>query len=190
MFYVQYGAQFSATFCSTFIFIEPQMNLNKKKLIPKVAWLLVFRPAEFWVYSYYILWARRGDAKVGDFGFPENVFVYGYSNYMVKFKFIFYPYRRPKWANSWHKERRVIKLSVKYKLLLGCVILWPKYTPQYFLSTFAYLPILGHPARRWAGRGRGTEILNTFSSAVARMKERSVLTVDMNWNYEFWLDLV
>ena len=122
------------------------MNLNKKKLIPKVAWLLVFRPAEFWVYSYYILWARRGDAKVGDFGFPENVFVYGYSNYMVKFKFIFYPYRRPKWANSWHKERRVIKLSVKYKLLLGCVILWPKYTPQYFLSTFAYLPILGHPA--------------------------------------------
>ena len=124
------------------------MNLNKKKLIPKVAWLLVFRPAEFWVYSYYILWARRGDAKVGDFGFPENVFAYGYSNYMVKFKFIFYPYRRPKWANSWHKERRVIKLSVKYKLLLGCVILWPKYTPQYFLSTFAYLPILGHPARR------------------------------------------
>ena len=59
------------------------MNLNKKQLFPKVAWLLVFRPAEFWVYSYYILWARRGDAKVGEFGFPENVFVYGYSNYIV-----------------------------------------------------------------------------------------------------------
>ena len=59
------------------------MNLNKKQLFPKVAWFLVFRPAEFWVYSYYILWARRGDAKVGEFGFPENVFVYGYSNYMV-----------------------------------------------------------------------------------------------------------
>ena len=28
--------------------------------------------------------------------------------------------------------------------------------------------------------GRGTEILNTISSAVARMKERSVVTVDMN----------
>lgn len=28
--------------------------------------------------------------------------------------------------------------------------------------------------------GRGTEILNTISSAVARMEERSVLTVDMN----------
>ena len=77
-------------------------------------------------------------------GFPESVFVYGYSNY----KFIFYPYRGPKWANSWHKERGVIKLFVKYKLLLACFILWPKFTPQYFLSTFAYLPILGHPARR------------------------------------------
>ena len=59
------------------------MNLNKKKLIPKVAWFLVFHPAEFSVYSHYILWARRGDAKVGEFGFPENVFVCGYSNYMV-----------------------------------------------------------------------------------------------------------
>ena len=55
------------------------MNLNIKQLFPKVAWLLVFCPAEFWVYSYCILWARRGDA----FGFRENLFVYGYSNYMV-----------------------------------------------------------------------------------------------------------
>ena len=61
-----------------------------EQLFPKVAWFLVFRPAEVWVYSYYILWARRGDANVGKFGFPENVFVYGYSNYMVSFKFIFY----------------------------------------------------------------------------------------------------
>ena len=61
-----------------------------EQLFSKVAWFLVFRPAEVWVYSYYILWARRGDAKVGEFGFPENVFVYGYSNYMVSFKFIFY----------------------------------------------------------------------------------------------------
>ena len=54
------------------------MNLNKKQLFPKVAWLLVFRPA-----SYYILWAHQGDAKVGEFGFPENMFVYDFSNYMV-----------------------------------------------------------------------------------------------------------
>ena len=59
------------------------MNLNKKQLLPKVALFLVFRPAEFWVYSYYILWANRGDTKVGEFDFHENVFVYGYSNYMV-----------------------------------------------------------------------------------------------------------
>ena len=59
-------------------FFEPKMILNKKQLFPKVAWFLVFRPAEFWVYSYYILWAHWGDAKVGEFGFPENVFVYGY----------------------------------------------------------------------------------------------------------------
>ena len=56
------------------------MSLNKKQLLPKVALFPVFLPAEFWVYSYYILWARRGDAKVGELGFPENVFVYGYSN--------------------------------------------------------------------------------------------------------------
>ena len=85
---VQYGAQFSAGPSSRprfvqRLFFEPQMNLKKKQLFPKVAWFLVFSPAEFWVYSYYILWARRGDAKVGEFGFPENVFVYGYSNYMV-----------------------------------------------------------------------------------------------------------
>ena len=43
-------------------------------------------PAEFWVYSYYILWACRGDAKVGEFGFPENVFVSeGYSNSSLYF---------------------------------------------------------------------------------------------------------
>ena len=47
------------------------MNLNKKQLLPKVAWFLAFRPAEFWVYSYYILWASRGDTKVGEFGFHE-----------------------------------------------------------------------------------------------------------------------
>ena len=85
---IQYGAQFSAgpSFWSLFVqrlFFEPKMILNKKQLFPKVAWFLVFRPAEFWVYSYYILWAHWGDAKVGEFGFPENVFVYGYSNYMV-----------------------------------------------------------------------------------------------------------
>ena len=51
------------------------MNLNKKQLLPKVASFFVFRPAEFWVYSYYILWARRGDATVGEFAFLENVFV-------------------------------------------------------------------------------------------------------------------
>ena len=51
------------------------MNLNKKQLLPKVALFLVFRPAEFWVYSYYILWANRGDTKVGEFDFHENVFV-------------------------------------------------------------------------------------------------------------------
>ena len=50
------------------------MNLNKKQLFPEVAWFLVFRPAEFWVYSYHILWARRGDAKVGEFGFPKTCF--------------------------------------------------------------------------------------------------------------------
>ena len=54
------------------------MILNKKQLFPKVAWFVVFRPAEFWVYSYYILRAHWGDAKVGEFGFPENVFVYGF----------------------------------------------------------------------------------------------------------------
>ena len=59
------------------------MNLNKKQLLSKVAWFLAFPPAEFWVYSYYILWASRGDTKVGEFGFHENVFVYGYSDYMV-----------------------------------------------------------------------------------------------------------
>ena len=59
------------------------MNLNKKQLFLKIALFLVFRPAEFWVYSYYILWARQGDAKVGEFGFPENLFVHGCSNYMV-----------------------------------------------------------------------------------------------------------
>ena len=85
---VQYWAQFSAGPSSRPLFVqrlffESQMNLNKNQLFPKVAWLLVFRSAEFWVYSYYILWARRGDAKVGEFGFPENVFVDGYSNYMV-----------------------------------------------------------------------------------------------------------
>ena len=53
------------------------MNVNKKQLFPKVAWFLVFCPAEFWV-SRYILWASQGDAKVGEFGFLENVFVYGY----------------------------------------------------------------------------------------------------------------
>ena len=51
------------------------MNLNKKQLLQKVASFPVFLPAEFWVYSHYILWARRGDAKVGELGFPENVFV-------------------------------------------------------------------------------------------------------------------
>ena len=61
------------------------MNLNKKQLFPKVAWFLVYRPAEFWVYSYYILWARRGDTKVGEFGFPKNVFVSGYSNSSLYF---------------------------------------------------------------------------------------------------------
>ena len=48
------------------------MNLNKKQLLPKVASFPVFLPAEFWVYSYYILWARRGDAKVGELGFPKT----------------------------------------------------------------------------------------------------------------------
>ena len=62
------------------------MNLDKKQLFPKVASSPVFLPAEFWVYSYYILWARRGDAKVGEFGFPENVFVSdGYSNSSLYF---------------------------------------------------------------------------------------------------------
>ena len=80
---IQYGAQFSAgpSFWSLFVqrlFFEPKMILNKKQLFPKVAWFLVFRPAEFWVYSYYILWAHWGDTKVGEFGFPENMFVYGY----------------------------------------------------------------------------------------------------------------
>ena len=130
------------------LFFAPQMNLNKKQLFSKAgARFFVFRPAEFWVYSYYKLRARRGDAKVGEFGFPENVFVYGYSNYIVWFNFIFYPYRRLKWAYSWHKERRVIKLSVKYKLLLACFIIWPKFTTPYFLSNFPYFPILGHSAR-------------------------------------------
>ena len=59
------------------------MNLNKNQWFPKVAWFLVFRPAKFLVYRFYIVCARRGDAKVGEFGFPENTFVYGYSNYMV-----------------------------------------------------------------------------------------------------------
>ena len=77
-----YGAQFSATFCSTFIFRATNES-EKKAIAVKVAWFFVFRPAECWVYSYYILWARRDDAKVGEFGFPENLFVYGYSNYMV-----------------------------------------------------------------------------------------------------------
>ena len=91
--YVQYWAQFLDGPSSRLLFVqslffEPQMNLNKKKLFPKVVWFLVFHPAEFWVYSYYILWARRGDAKVGEFGFPENVFDYGYSNYMVYFTFL------------------------------------------------------------------------------------------------------
>ena len=85
--------------------------------------------------------------KGGWIWFPENVFVYGYSNYVVKFKFIFYPYKKPKWANSWHQERRVIKLSVKYKLPLAGFILWPKFTLQYFLSALAYLPILDHSTR-------------------------------------------
>ena len=31
------------------------MNLNKRQLFPKVAWFLVFCPAQFSVYSYYIL---------------------------------------------------------------------------------------------------------------------------------------
>ena len=51
---IQYGAQFSArpSFWSLFVqrlFFEPKMILNKKQLSPKVAWFLVFRPAEFWV---------------------------------------------------------------------------------------------------------------------------------------------
>ena len=114
----------------------------------KVAWFLVFRPAEFWVYSYYILCARRGDAEVGEFGFPENVFFFTVTRITWFNSSLYFIGIGPKWANSWHKERRVIKLSVKYKLLLACFILWPKFTPQYFLSTFAYLPILGHSARR------------------------------------------
>ena len=51
---IQYGAQFSAgpSFWSLFVqrlFFEPKMILNKKQLFPKVAWFLVFRPAEFCV---------------------------------------------------------------------------------------------------------------------------------------------
>ena len=85
---LQYGAQFSAGPSSRPLFVQrlffaPQMNLNKNQLFPKVAWFLVFHPAKFLVYRFYIVWARRGDAKVGEFGFPETVFVYGYSNYMV-----------------------------------------------------------------------------------------------------------
>ena len=133
---IQYGARFFAgpsprpPFVKR-LFFAPQMNLNKKTIVSKgtVAWFLVSRSAKFWVFSYYILWARRGHAKVGESGFFENLFVYGYSNYMVKFKFIFYPYKKPKWVNSRHKERRVIKLSVKYKLLLADFIHWPKFTP-------------------------------------------------------------
>jgi len=89
------------------------MDLNKKQFFAKVAWYLVFRPAKFWVYNFYILWVCQGNMKVGEFVFPENVFVYGELNNMVEFKFIFYPYKKPEWANFGHKERRVIKLSVK-----------------------------------------------------------------------------
>ena len=55
--------------------------------------------------------------------------------------------KKAQMSQFWHKQRWVVKLSVKYKLLLACFILRPKFTPQYFLSTFAYLPILGHPTR-------------------------------------------
>jgi len=40
--------------------------------------------------------AKHGEVKVAESGFLQNVFVYGISNFEVKFKFIFYPYRKPK----------------------------------------------------------------------------------------------
>ena len=78
--YTVWGPVLGHFFCSTFIFRATNESEWKAILFPKVASFLVFRPAEFRVYRYYILWARRGDTKVGELGFPENVFVYGYSN--------------------------------------------------------------------------------------------------------------
>ena len=58
-------------------------------------------------------------------------------------QFTCYPCRRPKWAHSppahsGHRERRMIKLSVRCKLLLACFTIWPKFTREYFLCIFEF----------------------------------------------------
>jgi len=151
--HVQCEAQFSAGPSPRPPFVQrsffaPQMNLNKKRLFPKVAWFLIFRSAElcFVLPSFSVSTSRWREGRW--IWFPRKrvclrlLELHGLikSLYFVRLE-------SPNEPISWHKRRRVIKLSVKCKLFLACSVLWPKFTPQYFLSTFAYLPILGHPAR-------------------------------------------
>ena len=69
--YTVWGPVLGHFFCSTFIFRATNESEWKAILFPKVASFLVFRPAEFRVYRYYILWARRGDAQVGELVCPK-----------------------------------------------------------------------------------------------------------------------
>ena len=56
------------------------MNENKKKFFPKAAWFLVFNVLPSFEFTDTIYCEH---VEVGEFGFSENVFVYGYSNHMV-----------------------------------------------------------------------------------------------------------
>ena len=129
-------------------FFEPQMNLNEKAIVSKDSLIPYLSSCR--VLSLQLLYTvstsrwRKGTW----IWFPRKRVCLRLLELHGLIQVIIHPYRGPNWANSWHKERGVIKLSAKYKLLLACFILLPKFTPQYFLSTFVYLPILGHSARR------------------------------------------
>ncbi len=49
--------------------------------------------------------------ELGEFVFPENLFVYGSLKFTDVVKLVFYPKALTKQANFWHVKRRIIQLS-------------------------------------------------------------------------------